>query len=148
MMPHPKRAVRLLLTGLLAVLASAPSCQWAGDKGAVKVSYAALKAQLDDVSARLASAVQNGEYDRVKSLDRELNLVLDAAMKQSSAMNLLDREHLAINVATARRSISDMDRYATGGDTDMLKAQVQQLSPTVSEIRELLDRAERTTTAE
>ena len=143
---RPSRAAGLLLAGLLAV-GSATSCQWAGDTSAAKVSFAALKSQLDDVNSRLNSAVQNGEYDRVISLDKELNLVLDAAMKQNSAMNILDREHLSINVATARRCINDMDRYAQGGDADLVKAQAQQLAPTVSEIQELLDRAERTTTA-
>jgi len=59
----------------------------------------------------------------------------------------MDREHLSISVATARRCLTDMDRYAASGDIDLLKAQVQQLAPTVTEIQELLDRAERTTKA-
>src|SRR5262249_26322104 len=124
-----------------------PSCQWAGDTKAVKVSFAALKSQVDDVNTRLASAVQNGETDRIPGLDKEMNTGLDAAMNQASAMNLLDREHLSIAVATARRCITDMDRYATSGDADLLKAQQQQLAPTIAEIQELLDRAERTTQA-
>jgi hypothetical protein len=140
------RAVGFYLAGFLAV-AGLPSCQWAGDTSAAKVSYAALKNQLADVNSRLMSAVQNAEYDRVVSLDKEMNFVLDSAMKQNSAMNILDREHLSINVATARRCITDMDRYAQGGDADLVKAQAQQLAPTVSEIQDLLDRAERTTTA-
>jgi len=131
---------------VLAVLMT-PSCQWAGDTKAVKVSFAALKTQLDDVNTRLSNAVQNGEYDRVPGLDKELNAVLDAAMNQASAMNLLDREHLSIAVATARRCITDMDRYAQSGDAELLKAQQQQLVPTVAEIQGLLDRAERTTKA-
>ncbi len=99
------------------------------------------------MNTRLTSAIQNGEYDRVTGLDKELNTAMDAAMNQASAMNLLDREHLAIAVATARRCITDMDRYAQSGDGDLLKAQQQQLAPTVAEIQELLDRAERTTKA-
>jgi len=123
------------------------SCQWAGDTKAVKVSFAALKTQLDDVNTRLTNAIQSNETDRVAGLDKELNAVLDAAMNQASAMNIMDREHLSIAVATARRCITDMDRYAASGDADLLKAQVQQLAPTVADIQELLDRAERTTKA-
>ena len=135
-----------LWIALGAVLMTA-SCQWAGDTKAVKVSFAALKTQLDDVNTRLNNAIQNNETDRIQSLDKELNTVLDAAMDQASAMNLMDREHLSISVATARRCLTDMDRYAASGDIDLLKAQVQQLAPTVTEIQELLDRAERTTKA-
>ena len=141
---------RMRVAGLLSALSLcllAASCQWAGDTKAVKVSFSALKSQIDDVNTRLTSAIQNGEYDRVTGLDKELNTAMDAAMNQASAMNLLDREHLAIAVATARRCITDMDRYAQSGDGDLLKAQQQQLAPTVAEIQELLDRAERTTKA-
>ena len=139
-----RRAWRLALISVALLLSS---CQWAGDAKSVHVSFAALKSQLDDVNTRLASAIQNGESDRVAGLDKELNTVLDAAMSQSSAMNILDREHLSISVATARRCITDMDRYAQSGDMDLLRAQAQQLAPTVTEIQELLDRAERTTKA-
>jgi len=136
-----------LLAALLATLASAPSCQWAGDTKAVRVDFAALGSQLDDVNTRLTSAIQNGDAEHVPSLDKELNAVFDAAMNQASAMNILDREHLSISVATARNCIVDMDRYATSGDMDLLRAQAQQLAPTVTEIKELLARAERTTKA-
>lgn len=131
----------------LGISLMSASCQWAGDTKAVKVSFAALKTQLEDVNTRLNNAIQNNESDRVQNLDKELNAVLDAAMNQASAMNLMDREHLSISVATARRCITDMDRYAASGDIELLKAQAQQLAPTVTEIQELLDRAERTTKA-
>lgn len=134
-----------MLAALLAVPILAPSCQWAGDPKAARASFVVLKQQVEDVSSRLYSAIESGENDRVLGLDKELNTTMDAAMKQSSAMNLLDREHLAINVATARRCLTDMDRFAQSGDSDLLKNQAQQLKPTVDEIVDLLDRANRTT---
>jgi len=140
---RPVRAPWLLALLSAALLAS--SCQWAGDTKAVHVSFAALKSQLDDVNTRLTSAITNGEAERVAGLDKEMNTVLDQAMSQSSAMNIMDREHLSISVATARRCLTDMDRYAQSGDMDLLRAQAQQLAPTVAEIQELLDRAERST---
>ena len=142
----PLRAVPLLVA-LSAALVAAPSCQWAGDTKAVRVSFAALRTRVDDVNTRLASAIENNESDKVTGLDKEMNAALDTAMNQASAMNILDREHLSIAVATARNCITDMDRYATTGDMDLLKAQAKQLAPTVTEILELLDRAERTTKA-
>jgi hypothetical protein len=132
---------------LISVALLASSCQWAGDTGAVKVSFAALRSQLDDVNTRLTTAIQNGEAERVGVLDKELNTVLDAAMAQSSAMNIMDREHLSISVATARRCITDMDRYSASGDMELIRAQAQQLAPTIVEIQELLDRAQRSTKA-
>jgi hypothetical protein len=136
------------VAGLILAAIAIPSCQWAGDASARKASFAAIRKQVDDVNTRLTSAVSNGEADRVPGLDREMNTALDTALKQSSAMNLLDREHLSIAVATARRCMTDMDRYATSGDMELLRAQAQQLAPTISEIQELLDRAERSTTAQ
>ncbi len=136
-----------LLAALSLALLAAPSCQWAGDTKAVRVSFGALKSRVDDVNTRLTAAIQNGEAERVAALDKEMNAVLDAAMSQSSAMNIMDREHLAIAVATARRCLSDMDRYSQSGDMDLIRAQAQQLAPTVSEIQALLARAERTTKA-
>jgi hypothetical protein len=132
-----------LIAGSLTV----SSCQWAGDAKAVKVDFAALKTQVGDVNDRLTSAIQNNEADKVAGLDKEMNAVLDAAMNQASAMNLMDREHLSIAVATARRCLTDMDRYSASGDMDLIRAQAQQLAPTVTEIQDLLDRAERTTKA-
>jgi hypothetical protein len=136
-----------LRVALFAALLGAPSCQWAGDAKAVHVSFAALRSQVDDVNTRLTSAIQNGDAERVPALDKELNAAFDASMNQASAMNILDREHLSIAVATARNCITDMDRYAQTGDMDLLRAQAKQLAPTVTEILELLDRAERTTKA-
>ena len=75
-MRSPVRATWLWIA-LGAVLMTA-SCQWAGDTKAVKVSFAALKTQLDDVNTRLNNAIQNNETDRIQSLDKELNTVLDA----------------------------------------------------------------------
>jgi hypothetical protein len=136
-----------IAAALIAGSLIASSCQWAGDAKAVKVDFAALKAQIVDVNTRLSSAIQNNEADKVAGLDKEMNAVLDAAMNQASAMNIMDREHLSIAVATARRCLTDMDRYSASGDMDLIRAQVQQLAPTVTEIQDLLDRAERTTKA-
>ena len=132
---------------LFAVLLAAPSCQWAGDQGAAKASFAVIRQQIDDVNSRITTAIQNGEADRITALDRDMNAALDAARNQSSAMNLLDREHLNINMATAKRCLTDMDRYAQSGDVDLLRAQAAQLNPTINEIRVLLDRADRIATA-
>ena len=139
--------MRALAGALLALTLAVSSCQWAGDTKAVKADFAVLKKQVDDVNTRLTTAIQNNEADRVASLDKEMNAVLDAAMNQASAMNIMDREHLSIAVATARRCLTDMDRYSASGDMDLIRAQAQQLAPTVTEIEDLLDRAERTTKA-
>lgn len=132
---------------VLAALLAGSSCQWAGDTKAVRVPFVELKQRIVDAQSRIASAVQEGSMDRVPALDQALNAELDAASAQSAAINLLDREHLAISVATARRCLTQMDRFAQSGDLEDLRAQLQQLQPTVAEITELLDRADRTTTA-
>ena len=45
---------------VLGALLAAPSCQWAGDTKAARVSFAALKESVEDVNARLTSAVEEG----------------------------------------------------------------------------------------
>ena len=137
----------LLAAALLVVCLAGSSCQYAGDTKAVKADFSVLKTQVEDVNGRLTTAIENNEPEKVASLDKELNTVLDAAMNQASAMNIMDREHLSIAVATARRCLTDMDRYSASGDMDLIRAQAQQLKPTVIEIQDLLDRAERTTKA-
>ena len=138
---------RTRAASILATLVAVSSCQWAGDTKAVRVPFREVKQRVEEAHSSLAAAVEDGSVEDVPALDQALNAELDAAMGQSSAMNLLDREHLSINVATARRCLTDMDRYAQSGDVELLRAQFHQLEPTMAEIEVLLDRAERTTTA-
>ena len=130
----------------LATLLSLSSCQWAGDTKAARVPFSDLKQRVSDAHSSITSAVRESAFDRVPDLDRALNAELDAVTAQSGAINLIDREHLAINVATIHRCLTAMDQYAHSGDFEDLRAQMEQLQPTITEILDLLDRAERTTT--
>lgn len=123
------------------------SCGWAGDSKAVRVSFAQIKQQIEETRAGLKSAIDEGSLDRVPALNQALNAQLDQLSAQSSAMNLLDREHVAINVATARRCLNEIDRFVTAGDVELVRAQLAQLNPTMEEIATLLERADKIATA-
>ncbi len=132
----------------LAALLLVSSCQWAGDTKAVRVPFANLKQRLEESQATLKRAIEEGSLDRTPAAIRALGERFDEISAQSSAMNLLDREHLAINIATARRCLTAIDRYCVAGDQELVRTQFDQLEPTIGEIQVLLDRAIKTTTAE
>jgi hypothetical protein len=141
-MKSPARAVATLALAYLVA-----SCGWAGDNKAVHVSFAMVKQRIAEAHSNLKRAVEEGSLDRLPALQREFNAQLDAVSSQSSAMNLLDREHLLLNLATVRRCLTEIDRFASSGDLDLVRAQVAQLDPTMEEIETLLDRADKIATA-
>ncbi|HLF05599.1 MAG TPA: hypothetical protein VI893_00230 [Thermoplasmata archaeon] len=141
-MKGPVRAAATL--ALVTLLAS---CGWAGDDKAVRVPFAQIKQQIAEAHSNLKRAVDEGSLDRLPALQRNFNAQLDAVSAQSSAMNLLDREHLLLNLATVRRCLTEIDRFAASGDVELVRAQVSQLDPTMEEIATLLDRADKIATA-
>jgi len=141
-MKSPVRAAVFLAMVFLLV-----SCGWAGDNKAVRVSFAQIKQQIEETHASLKRAVDEGALDRLPALDRQLNTQIDELSKQSSAMNLLDREHLFLNLATTRRCLTEIDRYVTSGEVELVRAQLSVLDPTMEEIATLLDRADKIATA-
>jgi hypothetical protein len=140
-MKGPVRAAASLTMAFLLV-----SCGWAGDSKGVRVSFASIKRQIGEAHAELKRAVDEGSLERVPALARALSAEIDTLSAQSSAMNLLDREHLLINLATTRRCLAEIDRFVTSGEIELVRAQTAQLDPTIQEIFGFLDRADKIAT--
>src|SRR5262245_4675059 len=136
---------RLVLIASLALL-SATGCQKAG--GSVSgPKFSELRESLDDLHQKITAAAAAPEFDRVSSLGRSLSEVLDAIESRSSSLDLLSRETLALHVASARKCLTDVDRYATSGDQDLVQAQVKQLDGIIGDIGTVLERGIRIETA-
>jgi len=65
---------------------------------------------------------------------------------RSSAINMVDREHLAISIATGRRNITETDRWVASGDVDAVRSQVKELDAILGDIDQILDRTIRGST--
>jgi hypothetical protein len=103
-------------------------------------SFTELKQRLDEAQSGLTSAVAEGSTERVAQLDRSVSTTLDAIESRSSSLDLLSREGLNIQVASARQCLVALDRYASSGDVDLVTAQLKQLGPIVTEIDTILER--------
>jgi hypothetical protein len=138
-------------TGALALAAillwAAPSgCKKAGGS-APAIPFSELREQLTEAHQRLASATAQGTVERVPELDRTIGSTLDAIQARSTSMDLLEREALAIQVASARQCLTALDRYAASGDVDLVAAQLKQLDTVLGEVDTILERAVRVETA-
>jgi len=103
---------------------------------------------LSDDRAVLGRAVAAGELDRVATSLRGISDRLNEIWAKSSAMNLLDREHLAIQLASGRRMITSINQWVTSADVDAIKSEVEKLNPVLDDVDTLLDRTIRATAAE
>jgi hypothetical protein len=63
-------------------------------------------------------------------------------------MNLLDREHLAIQIASARKTITSINQWVSSTDVDAVRSEVEKLNGILGEVDTLLDHTIRATTAD
>lgn len=83
----------------------------------------------------------DGDLQAVATSLRAVGSQFDAVEKKSSAMNLMDRENLNIQIATGRRIITETSRWVSVNDADAVRSQVAELDPILVKIDVLLDRA-------
>ncbi len=83
----------------------------------------------------------DGDLQGVATSLRAVGSQFDAVEKKSSAMNLMDRENLNIQIATGRRIITETSRWVSVNDADAVRSQVAELDPILVKIDVLLDRA-------
>jgi hypothetical protein len=140
---------RLPALGLALVLALAPaSCQTlAGGKGSPE-DFIRIKEGLAADRGRLSMALSEAALDRVPEIMTSLNGRFDDLWSKSGAMNLLDRQHLAIQLASGRKTITSINHWVSSTDVDAVRSEVQKLNETLAEVDTLLDRAIRGTTAD
>ena len=137
---------RLPALALAAGLAlSLVSCQTlSGTKGSPE-EFKALKEALANDRAGLNRAVAAGELDRISGYLQGVSTRFDEVWAKSSAMNLLDREHLAIQLASGRRMITSISQWVTSSDIDAVRSEVEKLNPVLDDVDTLLDHTIRAT---
>ena len=140
---------RLLAIALLAAAGlAAAGCPTLSGSGGSAPELVQLRDQLRTSRAGLEQAAQGGDLSRAGSLLGEIRSGIDAAESRSSAMNLLDRQHLALQVATGRRALTEADRWVQAGDADAVREEVRQIGIVLTEIDVLLERTIRAAAAE
>ena len=140
---------RLPSLALAAGLAfSLISCQTLGGKGGSPEEFEALKQAMSDDRAGLNRAVAAGELDRVPGYLQGIGTRFDEIWSKSSAMNLLDREHLAIQLASGRKMITSIGQWVTSADIDAVRSEVEKLNTVLDDVDTLLDHTIRATAAD
>jgi hypothetical protein len=139
---HHRLPALAVAAGLAFSLAS---CQTLGGTKGNPKDFEELKQALSDTRARLSRAVSAGELDGVNSGLQGLTARFDEIWSKSSAMNLLDREHLAIQLASARRMITSINQWVANSDIDAVRTEVEKLNPVLDDVDTLLDHTIRAT---
>jgi len=107
-----------------------------------------MKQGLADDRAALNRAVAAGEMDGVSRRLQGISTRFDEIWSKSSAMNLLDREHLAIQLASGRRMITSINQWISSTDIDAIRSEVEKLNPVLDDVDTLLDHTIRATAAD
>jgi len=140
---------RLPALALAAALAlSLASCQTLAGKGGSPDEFKELKQALSDDRAGLSRALAAGEIDRVSGYIDGIGTRFDEIWAKSSAMNLLDREHLAIEIASGRRMLTSIRQWVSSTDLDAVRGEVEKLNPVLDDVDTLLDHTIRATSAD
>jgi len=116
------------------------SCQQLAGTGKGSAQFVELRTQLAGSREALRKAIGESDLTRIGVLLPAVSSRLDEIEKRSSAMNMLDREHVALEIATARRTIAETDRWVASGDLDSVRLKVIQIDASLGEIDQILDR--------
>jgi hypothetical protein len=127
----------------LAVALALPACQTLSGSGKGGPELAQLREQLGNTRTALDRASEEGDLPRAGALLSALGSRFDELESRSSAINLVDRESMAIQVATGRRAITEADRWVQSGDSEAVRGQVHQLDQVLDELDRILARAVR-----
>jgi len=129
------------VAALAALSFGATSCQTLAGSGQSGAALADSKTKLAESRASMDRAAQDGDLQSVGSAMKSIGSQFDIVESKSSAMNLMDRENMAIQIATGRRTITETERWIQSNDTEAVRSQVAQLDPILDNVDGLLDRA-------
>jgi hypothetical protein len=132
---------RLSPLGLAAVLLlSLAGCQTLAGSGEGKAEFVEHRQKLAEARSALERAASQGDLAAAREQLGSIRSRLDTIESRSSGMNLLDRQHTALQVATARRTMTETERWIDAGDAEAVRSEVAKLGGTLTEIDTLLDR--------
>jgi len=125
---------------------AAISCQTLAGSGKGGAEFIQVRKQLTDARNSLDQAASDGNMDQMGPLLKSISSNFDVMENRSSAINIVDREHLAIQIATGRRTITETDRWVASADVDAVRSQVKELDGILADIDQILDRTIRGST--
>jgi hypothetical protein len=128
--------------GIAAILAlAASSCETLSGAGHSGAQFAQYRQALAESRATLDKAAQDGDLQAVNTSMRSIGSQFDAIESKGGDMNIMDRESMAIQLATGRRTMTEASRWVSVNDADAVRSQVAELDPILTEVDVLLDRA-------
>ena len=132
---------RLSPLGLAAALLLAlAGCQTMAGSGEGKAEFVEHRQKLAAERSALEGAASQGDLATVRTHLGSIRSRLGAIESRSSAMNMLDRQHVALQIATARRTMTETERWIDSGDADAVRTEVGELGGILNEVDTLLDR--------
>jgi hypothetical protein len=135
---------RLPALALAAGIAlSLVSCEVLGGSKGSPEDFGRLRQGLNDDRANLNRAAVENTLDRVAGILDTMRGRFDEIWSKSSAMNLLDRQHLGIQLASGRKMLTSIGQWTNSADIDAVRSEVETLNVTLNEIDILLDRTHR-----
>ena len=140
-LPYLALAAALVLAGTAVA-----SCQSLSGSGKGGPEFIQVRKQLADARTSLDQAAADGNLDQVGPLLKSISSNFDVMESRSSAINIVDREHLAIQIATGRRAVTETDRWVASTDVDAVRSQVKELDGILADIDQILDRTIRGST--
>ena len=108
--------------------------------GEGKAEFVEHRQKLSEDRVALDHAAAQGDLSTARTLLASIRARLDTIEKKTSAMNMIDRQSTALQIATARRTMTEAERYIDSGDAESARAQITQLNGILAEIDTLLDR--------
>jgi len=108
--------------------------------GEGKAEFVEHRQKLSEDRVALDRAAAQGDLSTARTLLASIRARLDTIEKKTSAMNMIDRQSTALQIATARRTMTEAERYIDSGDAESARAQITQLNGALAEIDTLLDR--------
>ena len=139
--PAPFVAASLLAALLALASTSCETLETFSGSGKSGAELARHKKELADSRTAMNRAAQEGDLHKIQTTLSAIGSQFNAIQSKSSAMNLMDRESMAIKMATGRRTITEASRWVQVSDADAVRSQVAHLDPILAEIDVLLDRA-------
>jgi hypothetical protein len=127
----------------LAVAVLLVSCETLAGSGGSAADFTKLREGLASARGQLDRAVSDGETDQIAERLKAVGTELDDIQAKSSPMNLMDRESLSIQIASARQLITTTQQWVVNSDADGIRDSVQKLDGVLDQIDALLERAVR-----
>ncbi|MGH7681689.1 MAG: hypothetical protein ACRENN_06835 [Candidatus Eiseniibacteriota bacterium] len=124
------------------------SCETLGGSKGSPEEFQTLKDGLTADRSDLSRAVSDGALDRIPDITTKLSKRFDDIWAKSSAMNLVDREHMAIQLASARKQIVSIAQWANSNDADAVRTEIDKLDGILGEVDELLGNTIRAKTSD